>query len=311
MRNFLLVLVAIVATALPVSAQVAIPNTFIAQTRIQSALVNENFSELGAKSCNRVGCTMTGTFTSLNLLPSVTDTYAIGSLAVRYSNVYSVLGNFSDQVTVSGGIGVAGTGAFATNATIGTSLTIGTTLGVTGDTTLTGALNANGAVDIAAGITAGSGNVAIVDGTGKIPALSSTYLADVSGTNLTGVAKLGSANTYTARNDFKDYSESVGTPAIAGGAITFDISTATHFSVALNAAITSVTFSGVQASKAQSLVIYFTNDGTVRAVTWPASVKWSGGVAPTFTGTNTKVDVVTLLTRDGGTTWFGFFNLNY
>jgi len=33
---------------------------------------------------------------------------------------------------------------------------------------------------------------------GKIVALSSTYLADLSGSNLTGVAKLAAANTHTA-----------------------------------------------------------------------------------------------------------------
>ena len=37
-----------------------------------------------------------------------------------------------------------------------------------------------------------------IDDTGKIVALSATYLADLSGTNLTGVAKLASDNLYTA-----------------------------------------------------------------------------------------------------------------
>jgi hypothetical protein len=42
-------------------------------------------------------------------------------------------------------------------------------------------------VDFAGGITAGTGNVGIVNTAGKIPALSSTYLADLSGANLTGI----------------------------------------------------------------------------------------------------------------------------
>ena len=44
-----------------------------------------------------------------------------------------------------------------------------------------------GAVDFASSITAGSGNVEIVDSTGKIPALSSTYFASLSGANLTSL----------------------------------------------------------------------------------------------------------------------------
>jgi len=38
----------------------------------------------------------------------------------------------------------------------------------------------------------------LVNDSGKIPALSSTYLADLSGVNLTGVAKLAAANDFTA-----------------------------------------------------------------------------------------------------------------
>lgn len=38
----------------------------------------------------------------------------------------------------------------------------------------------------------------LVDSNGKIPALSSTYVTDLSGANLTGVAKLAAANDFTA-----------------------------------------------------------------------------------------------------------------
>ena len=47
---------------------------------------------------------------------------------------------------------------------------------ITGDLTVSGS------------VTAGSGAVEIVNGAGKIPALSSTYLADLDGSNLTGIA---------------------------------------------------------------------------------------------------------------------------
>ena len=38
-------------------------------------------------------------------------------------------------------------------------------------------------------------------------------------------------------------------------------------------------------------------------VTWPSSVKWTGNTAPDLTR-NGK-DVLTFVTMDGGTTWFG------
>jgi hypothetical protein len=52
--------------------------------------------------------------------------------------------------------------------------------------------------------------------------------------------------------------------------------------------------------------LQFTADGTARAVTWPASVKWPGGTAPTLTSTLNKVDTFVLMTPDSGTTYFGF-----
>lgn len=41
-------------------------------------------------------------------------------------------------------------------------------------------------------------------------------------------------------------------------------------------------------------------------VTWPASVDWAGGTAPTLTATASAVDVFVFITHDGGTTWYGF-----
>jgi len=44
-------------------------------------------------------------------------------------------------------------------------------------------------------------------------------------------------------------------------------------------------------------------------ITWPASVKWSGGTAPTLTTTVGKTDIVTLF--HDGTNFFGTYSLNY
>lgn len=44
-------------------------------------------------------------------------------------------------------------------------------------------------------------------------------------------------------------------------------------------------------------------------ITWPASVKWSGGTAPTLTTTVGKTDIITLF--HDGTNFFGTYSLNY
>lgn len=55
----------------------------------------------------------------------------------------------------------------------------------------------------------------------------------------------------------------------------------------------------------RTLTLMITNGGAY-TITWPASVKWDGGSAPTFTASG--VDIVTLITVDAGTTWYGSAN---
>jgi hypothetical protein len=55
----------------------------------------------------------------------------------------------------------------------------------------------------------------------------------------------------------------------------------------------------------RTLTLVITNGGAY-TITWPASVKWAGGSAPTFTASG--VDIVTLITVDAGTTWYGSVN---
>lgn len=52
--------------------------------------------------------------------------------------------------------------------------------------------------------------------------------------------------------------------------------------------------------------LYLVQDGTgSRTVTWPGTVDWPGGTAPTLTTTADGVDVIDFETVDDGTTWRG------
>ena len=66
------------------------------------------------------------------------------------------------------------------------------------------------------------------------------------------------------------------------------------------------TFSGATAGTACSFGLYLTQDATgSRTVTWPASVKWAGGTAPTLSTAASSVDILVFETINGGTTWYG------
>jgi len=88
---------------------------------------------------------------------------------------------------------------------------------------------------------------------------------------------------------------------LTGGA-TFDLSAARFFYGTVTGAVTSVAFTNVPASgKAVFVVLELTNGGSA-AITW-GSIRWPGGSAPTLQASG--VDVISLYTRDGGTTWRG------
>lgn len=97
------------------------------------------------------------------------------------------------------------TGTITGNIAVNSGVTIdgvdiSATLGGTGTptfSTLTVSSTSASALDVAGGINAGSGNVGIVDSSGKIPAISSTYFANLSGANLTGITFSQLTTTWT------------------------------------------------------------------------------------------------------------------
>lgn len=56
------------------------------------------------------------------------------------------------------------------------------------------------------------------------------------------------------------------------------------------------------------VILQLTNGGSY-TITWPTSIKWSGGVAPELTATGT--DIIILTTNNSGTAWYGVANLEY
>lgn len=120
-------------------------------------------------------------------------------------------------------------------------------------------------------------------------------------------AFINTALTWTAAQKFLVLTETKTAPTISAGALALDLATASVFEVALGGNITALTVSNPPASgTAVGFTLIFTADGTARAVTWPASFKWAGGVAPTLTSTNTKKDFFSFYTSDGGTTYQAF-----
>jgi hypothetical protein len=116
-------------------------------------------------------------------------------------------------------------------------------------------------------------------------------------------AAISMADNLLTRPVLLDYAVEGSAIGNTGGTRTLDLTVANFFSATLNQACT-FTFSNPPASgDFGTFVLELTNGGAF-AITWPASVDWPGGSAPTLT-TSGK-DQLVFTTRDGGTTWFGF-----
>lgn len=87
--------------------------------------------------------------------------------------------------------------------------------------------------------------------------------------------------------------------ALSGDSI--DVSQGSCFTKTITAATTFV-FTGVPSNATARFSLVLTNGGS-QTVTWPSSVKWSGGANPELAASG--VDVFTFFTADGGTTWYG------
>lgn len=89
-------------------------------------------------------------------------------------------------------------------------------------------------------------------------------------------------------------------PAV-GATTTCDLSLARTFVFTVSQA-TTLAFTNVPSSSFTTRVVCLITNGSAFALTFPASVNWLAGAGPTFRAAG--VDVVELVTRDGGTTWY-------
>ena len=171
----------------------------------------------------------------------------------------------------------------------------------------TGVLSFNGATGAVTGITAGGANTFTQ---------LNTFSAGISASGATFSGNVNLQDNVLSRVELLDYFERYvdsGNFTDKGNTIPIDLSTGQVFRVRLTVTGSSgLTVSNVPDNgnaNAVGFTLLFVGDGTARVMTWNiggTAVTWAGGTAPTYTSTNNKTDVFSFLTRDGGTTWFGF-----
>lgn len=142
--------------------------------------------------------------------------------------------------------------------------------------------------------------------------------ADLNTTDVTtlGTSEASKVVTADANGDVslteelkaKSYNETYLAVTSSGAAVTVNCETGNSFSHTLTES-TTFTFSNPPASgTSYSFSIEIIQDASASGytVTWPTSVDWPSGTAPTLTATASAKDVFVFTTRDGGTNWYGF-----
>lgn len=93
---------------------------------------------------------------------------------------------------------------------------------------------------------------------------------------------------------------------------TIDLSQASLFSVTVSTNTTLVFANPPNNTNGTSFTLILKNSGAGHAVSFPASVRWPGGVVPPRTTANGGRDIWTFFTEDGGTVWAGSLSIqNY
>jgi hypothetical protein len=134
-----------------------------------------------------------------------------------------------------------------------------------------------------------------------------TAAAAIPVADVTGAAPLASPTfTGTATFATTDALGPVRGNIVAVSALDIDCSTGNYFTKTI-AANSTFTFSNVPASRVFAFTLELTH--TSGTVTWPSTVRYAGGTAPTLTAN--RVHLFTFVTDDGGTIWRAASQINY
>ena len=101
----------------------------------------------------------------------------------------------------------------------------------------------------------------------------------------------------------ENYREKLTTVTASGGSINLSLGNVFQHTPSGNI---TYTITNAVTGQAHSFTLIINMGSTVRTLTFPASVKWQGGEIPDLSGAS-KTYILTFVTVNGGSTWFGMF----
>lgn len=173
----------------------------------------------------------------------------------------------------------------------------GSTLAITGAlTTSTGTSTFGGAIVSGGNITLPATSRLYLDGA------SNTYISESADDVINFTA--GTTSVFNIRSTEAYFIKGITEAAVNLTGTAIDLHAGTYFYKTISGATTLTFTNPATSGEVSSFTLELINAGS--NVTWPTSVDWPGGTAPTLTTTGT--DILVFVTRDGGTTWHGMLS---
>ena len=271
-------------------ATLAVTNSFSAGTTIVAADMNTNFDDIEAFVNTTPGVVQNDIVDVKGDLIVATAADTVARLAAG-TNTYVLT---ADSTTASGLTWAAPTTGDITAVVAGTNISGGAT---------SGSATVNLAIDAAVDVGADGSGVDVSFHSGTAGDL---MLWDASDKALEFTdAKITMGDNLIETPEFIDYAESVNViGGTGGGTQDFDIALGNVHTATVDTSTNTFTFSNPSATgKSCSFTLILTNGGS-QTVNWPGAVDWAGGTAPTLT--TSGIDILTFMTIDAGTIWYGF-----
>ena len=238
--------------------------------------------------------TMTGTTPTLTIGDAGAEDTAI-VFDGNAKDFYVALDDSADKLVVGEGSTV-GTNSILTitddTVTIGDGAAVDTYLNFDGN-----------AQDYRIGIDDGTDKLEIGRGTahGTTAAIAIDSAAD-----MTLGGYINFADEQAIRPEIKDYAETVNAIGnTGGGSQSINLTLGNVVTATQTASATTYSFDNPSGSgKCCSFTLILTNGASNSGTNWPSSVDWEDGTEPTLTSSG--VDILSFMTVDGGTIWYGF-----
>ncbi len=156
-----------------------------------------------------------------------------------------------------------------------------------------------------------SNDLPIIVSTGGVMSYNDQAVTTTSTPQLARLGLGGAADASAVMKATGQYYSAKCTDTVTTGAFTVDWNSGNVHYVVLDNGANTATFNNPKDGSRYLLIVMQPSSGAAGTISWPGTVAWPSGSAPTLTATNAKVDIVAFVYDGTNTKYYGSSSLNY